>query len=102
MKKFLDTYGTKGSEKRMKYIEDEFQRIEEEAEQDKNALQKRARLAEIILFLVIACLLTASFMIYGKLYNKKKVDQQMQDAINAQVSQYFQLAASEEQATNMS
>lgn len=66
-----------------------------EAEAEKSTIYRRARTAEVILSLIIVCLLTGLFMLYFKLYQKESVDQQVQDEVNAQVSQYFQLAASE-------
>lgn len=51
---------------------------------DKNlaGLERRARLAEIILGLVIVVIINIACFTYCKMYNKKKNDDRMQAAVN--------------------
>lgn len=71
---------------------------------DKNlaGLERRARLAEIILGLVIVVIINCACFTYCKMYNKKKTDEAMQNAVNEQVSQYFALAAEDPSQANNS
>lgn len=73
-------------------------------EYDKNlaGLEKRARLAEVILGLVIVVIINCACFTYCKMYSKKKNDQAMQQAVNESVSQYFALAAEDPSASNAS
>jgi hypothetical protein len=55
-------------------------------------MDKRARLAELILCLVIAFIVNCLCIAVCKLYNKKAVDTRMQAEVNESVSHYFALA----------
>jgi len=60
-----------------------------EYDEGKVGMERRAKTAEVILALVIVFILTCSFLLYNRLYNKKKVDKEMENAVNEQVAQYF-------------
>ena len=64
-------------------------------------MDRRARMAEVVLALVIICILNCACVAYCKLTNKQKNVQNMQLAVNEQVSQYFALAQDEQQAQRM-
>ena len=55
-------------------------------------MEKRARLAEIILAFLVVCVLNLACILYCKMHNKKKTDERMQLEVNESVSQYFALA----------
>lgn len=65
-------------------------------------LERRARLAEIILGLVIVVIINCACFTYCKMYNKKKTDERMAAAVNESVSQYFALAAEDPSGSNTS
>jgi len=65
-----------------------------------SGLEKRAGAAEIFLCIAILIIVNIALFFYCKFYNKKKNDNQMQVAVNEQVSQYFALAAEDSSATN--
>ena len=74
--------------------------IDRVTEYDENlvGLERRARLAEIILGLVIVVIINCACFAYCKVYNKKQTDERMQLAVNEQVSQYFALASEDPSA----
>ena len=64
-------------------------------ERNKVMMERKATVAEVVLSFVILCILTCSILLYSKLYKKDTLDERMIQEINAQVSQYFQLAGSD-------
>ena len=65
--------------------------------EDKNhlLLDRKATVAEIVLALTILLILTCSLLTYSKLYRQEQMDKKLIEQVNAQVSQYFQLAGDE-------
>ena len=58
-------------------------------------LERRAKTAEVVLAMTIVFILNCACVAYCKMTNKKKNTQNMQLAVNEQVSQYFALAQDE-------
>ena len=53
----------------------------------------------MLLGLIVLVIITASIMIHSKLYKKKKIEAKMQKNVTEEVTEYFKMAAAEENNT---
>jgi len=73
----------------------------EDYEETLEGMEHRAKGAEVVLGLLVVFLINCICFAFCKIHNRKKREDDQQVVVNEQVSQYFQLAKDETQASQM-
>ena len=72
------------------------QKIIDEAEKDKSAMNRRAKTAELVLGFAILMILSLTCGLYYNLYNKDKHDEKIKSQVDEQVAHYFSIAQNDQ------